>query len=204
MINQIYYQADNPYILTTSLKLDDVKRNRMIAAVLDQRETGNYHGGYTFEIRDTVPYYDFAWLYNIFYSLAEELFSPFTLSTRQQHRCWANVYNTAGYCNAEYVSNMHHHLRTSSINGIFYLNVPTLDSSTTEGGLKILHEEKEFIFLPDSLDLVIMPSWMPHEPLIHSSSEYRIAINMEIATTEPSQDVFNLSKVYERCQINLN
>ena len=111
--------------------------------------------------------------------------------------CWANVYN----CDS-YRSNLHHHLRTSTINSVFYLKIP-IDDSPNASGLRTVYNNTNYVFVPDELDLVIMPSWLPHEPLPHNSKENRIAINMELRCDKPINNIYNLSKIYEKCKIIL-
>lgn len=185
--SDIEYSVDIPLVLSTKIIESDADmRQRMIACIEQQlTRDPNYHGGYTFEVKD--PCNDFARLYNTFFSIVTNIFGPFNLSVKQRNYCWANVYNVDSYR-----SNLHHHLRTSSVNGIFYLNVPK-DSG---GGLRLIYQEQESIFMPDNLDLVIMPSWMPHEPLPVSSKENRIAINMEIATIENINDYYTVQKTF--------
>lgn len=197
----IFYQPEIPYLLSTKLDISEEKRKRMVECVETQMPYANYHGGYTFAIRD--PHNDFSWLYNTCFAIVKDLFGPFTLSVKQKNCCWANVYNKDGYNGKGFISNMHHHLRTSTINLVYYLNIPN-DEEKNTGGLMILHENREYIFYPDNMDLLIMPSWLPHEPLPHRSPENRIAINMEISTVESCEEVFPLNKVFENCKCSLN
>lgn len=190
-MNKVSYLIDNPYILITQIKLEEIIRQRMIACVLAQKDHANYHGGYTFEIDD--PYHDFAELYNQYLKIAETIIGPFKPSVKQKHWCWANVYN--GDKNN---TNMHDHRPTSTINAVFYLNVPD-DMQESEGALEIYNDGKIDKFFPENCDLIIMPSWMPHRPTDHSSSQYRIAINMEISTIEKVDELYTLEKIFARC-----
>lgn len=193
----ITYQLANPFLLSTRIDLDEPTRQAMINSVMDQmKNQPNYHGGYTFELKD--QNYDFSKLYNKFYEISNHVFGPWTPSVKHKHWCWANVYNKDGYFDKEYISNLHNHRGTSMINGVFYLNVPK-DVDQESGALKILYEDQYFYYLPDTLDLVIMPNWLYHEPLITSSSEYRIAINMEINFIEDIDNVYTLNKIFKHC-----
>jgi hypothetical protein len=122
------------------------------------------------------------------------MFGPFNLSTKQRNYCWANVYNKNTYR-----SNLHHHLQTSSVNGIFYLNVP----NDSDGGLRLVHEDQDMTYIPENLELVIMPSWLLHEPLPVNTLENRIAINMEIATIEYVDDYYLLDKIFKKATPNV-
>lgn len=193
LINPVYYQLNNPYLLSTKLDIEEDVRIRMVQQVLDQIDKAEYHGGYTFEVMDSKIYRDFSKLYNKFLDISREIFGPFDLSTKHKHWCWANVYNKDSFR-----TNLHTHELTSTINGVFYLNVPK-DIGPEEGGLLIAYEDQENIFLPDNCELVIMPSWMGHGPQPHSSTENRIAINMEICATDDVKDLYTVDKVYKKC-----
>jgi hypothetical protein len=193
----ITYQLANPFLLSTRIDLDESTRQSMVDSILDQMTNQpNYHGGYTFEIKDQDC--NFSKLYNKFYEISSQIFGPWTPSVRHKHWCWANVYNKDGYFDREYASNLHNHQGTSMINGVFYLDVPK-GNTEESGALKIFYENQYFYYLPDTLDLVIMPNWLYHEPLATSSQEYRIAINMEINFTEDINDIYSLEKILKYC-----
>ena len=200
-MKDVFYQLDNPYCLTTSLDLDEHNRQQMIKIIEQQLPYANYKGGYTFVVRD--PDHNFAGVYNRFFEIANEIFKPFDLSVLQRNWCWANVYNKNGYGEEGYVSNLHDHRYTCSINGVFYLNVPD-NIQGKEGGLIIEYQGKENIYIPENLDLVIIPSWMPHEPLLHSSDQNRISINMEISTVQPVEEIYTIDRIMKICKPQIN
>ena len=190
----IFYNIDVPQLLSTKIIQSDADMQLRMIACIEQQLTRNpnYHGGYTFEVKD--PCNDFARLYNTFFHIVTQLFGPFNLSIKQRNYCWANVYNKDTYR-----SNLHHHLRTSSVNAIFYLNIPT----DNEGGLRLLFEEQELIYMPDQLELLIMPSWMLHEPLPVTCEQNRIAINMEISTIEDVDTYFTQQRIFKHARPNI-
>ena len=63
-MNNLYYCAELPEVLETTYVITSDARQRMIDTVLSQKDTANYHGGYTFQVED--PYGDFKKLYNYF------------------------------------------------------------------------------------------------------------------------------------------
>ena len=190
---KIEYHIDNPNFLTTQLTIDSYTKTHLTTIIENAQDTANYHGGYTFEIEDKT----FDKLYNTFVVICEEIFGELHVSKYNRKMCWANVYN----CDS-YRSNLHHHLRTSTINSVFYLKIP-IDDSPNASGLRTVYNNTNYVFVPDELDLVIMPSWLPHEPLPHNSKENRIAINMELRCDKPINNIYNLSKIYEKCKIIL-
>lgn len=190
---QLEYQIDNPYFLFTTLEIDNITKNNMIRIVESEKDTANYYGGYTFVIENDL----FKPLYNTFNIICADVFDELYISSYNREICWANVYN----CDS-YRSNLHHHLRTSTINSVFYLQIPN-DGDPNSSGLRSVYNNKNYVFVPNELDLVIMPSWMPHEPLPHTSKENRIAINMELRCDKQIDDIYKLSSVYEKCSFTL-
>ena len=192
-MNEYHYHFIEPRIISVQLDPAEFNKERMVQCVLSQKDLDitNYHGGYTFEIID--PYNDFGRLYLKFLSIVNDIFGPFNYSTKHKHWCWANVYNRENF-----VTNMHDHTTTSTINGVFYLNVPK-DCSDTEGGIKFLINGEEELYVPDEFELLIMPSYQAHSPQYHSSKENRIAINMEICTIEEVGQVYLLDRIYKKC-----
>ena len=175
--DNVKYNINNPYFLQTRLIFDEKIKTEMISTVESQIETGNYNGGYTFVVEETKN--EFSKIYDTFQYICENIFGNLHIAATNRKLCWANVYNKNTYR-----SNLHHHLRTSTINSVFYLKIPSNGGENSSGLRVITKDYFDNIFVPDELDLVIMPSWMLHEPMSHNSCENRIAINMEIACTK--------------------
>jgi hypothetical protein len=193
-VNDIFYHIEIPHLLSTNLiPCDDQMQERMVACIEQQlTRNPNYHGGYTFEVKD--PCHDFAKVYNTFFNIVKDIFGQFNLSVKQRNYCWANVYNSENYR-----SNLHDHLRTSSVNAIFYLNIP----NESGGGLRLVYEDQDLVYMPDNFELLIMPSWLLHEPMPVNSLHNRIAINMEIATIEPVDDYYKTNKIFFKARPNV-
>ena len=188
-MNKLFYNAEFPKILETTYVVDNATRARMIDTVLSQKDTANYHGGYTFHVQD--QFGDFELLYNFFFNTVINLFGNVKLSPIHKAWCWANVYNKDNF-----KTNAHNHIHTSSVNGIYYLKMPD-DIDSDEGGLNLhLSDSKVIQFQPDEGDLLIMPNYAVHEPLFHSGSDYRIAVNMEICIDSHINDYYKEEKIY--------
>lgn len=188
-VNNIFFDPTFPQVLETQLLLDTAVKSRMIDTVLLQKDTANYHGGYTFHIKD--QHGDFKILYNFFINTVIHMFGHVKLSPIHKTWCWANVYNTQSF-----KTNAHNHIKTSSINAIYYLKMPN-DINCNEGGLNLYPLGSEPIqFQPDEGDLLIMPNNTIHEPLSHASMDYRISINMEMCIASNVSNYFTQEKIY--------
>lgn len=194
-MDNLFYNAEFPEILETTYAVDVATRSRMIDTVLSQKDTANYHGGYTFEVID--QHEDFKKLYNHFFDLVTTVFGSIDIAPKHRPWCWANVYNRDNF-----KTNLHNHVRTSSINAIYYLKLPH-DIQSNEGGLIIAKNKMEepMLFMPDEGDLLIMPNYVYHEPQMHSSLDYRIAINMEICITDVITSYYTRDKIYKTADI---
>ena len=195
-MNNLFYNAEFSKILETTYTVDVATRSRMINTVLSQKDTANYHGGYTFHVQD--QFGDFERLYDFFFNTVINLFGNVKLSPIHKAWCWANVYNKDSF-----KTNAHNHIHTSSINGIYYLKMPN-DISSDEGGLNLyLSDSKVIQFQPDEGDLLIMPNYAVHEPLFHSSTDYRIAINMEMCIEPKVAAYFTDEKIHTNANLKL-
>lgn len=181
----------NPYLLHTKFLLPSQTQYRMIKLVEQQISTANYHGGYTFQVRE-FEHTDFAQLYRFFFAQVVSIFGPFTLRSDHRSHCWANVYNSANY-----KSNLHNHKKTATFNAVYYLKMPP-DS----GEILFVVNSIKSVFLPDEMDLIIMPAWMNHEPMPNVYETNRISINMEIACNESCDKLYTLDALHKYGVVN--
>lgn len=116
-------------------------------------------------------------LINTFHSITKKeyskVFGDYKLLKENKNICWAYVRNKNDFDTC-----IHHHIKTSTINSVFYLNVP----SKKTGGITFYRniDNKFLTYYPNDFDLIIFPNYLLHEPEKSESEEYRIAINMEI------------------------
>jgi hypothetical protein len=81
----------------------------------------------------------------------------------------------------------HNHLNTSTINSVYYLNIPKNDHVTIDFELN----GNFFTYKISNNDLIIFPNYLNHKPNRCYKSGYRISINMEIICNESSEYIFN-------------
>jgi len=70
--------------------------------------------------------------------------------------------------------NLHHHIKTSTLNAVFYVNLPKKG-----GGLQFLLGEHYHNLQPQINKLYVFPSWLYHRPLPQQDTDYRICFNLE-------------------------
>lgn len=117
-------------------------------------------------------------IYDAFMQLATSTFGPLTLLTNNSRRAWGHITNKDYY-----TGGVHNHIRTSVINGVYYLTVPT-NTIAGAGTISFYHtvEESSEIkrYQPSPGELIIMPNWLYHQPHQSYTDTYRIAINVEL------------------------
>ena len=146
----------------------------MIDVVMESHRKADYTRGNSFPIIDTTGAFDR--LYSEFFSIAAEEFGPLELDPRSIRTCWGYVTNKDFY-----KGGIHHHLRSSTINGVYYLSVPSTETAR-EGSISFYNDAHQEIYniKPKAGDLVIFPNYLHHQPHQSRTEEYRIAVNMEI------------------------
>ena len=68
----------------------------------------------------------------------------------------------------------HTHIKTSSVNAVFYIDPPKIG-----GGLNLRLDGVEHIIHPEPNLIYIFPYWMEHRPLPQEDADWRISVNIE-------------------------
>jgi hypothetical protein len=136
--------------------------------------------GYNFEIKNDHKSF-FNKLHKKFYDLCRKNFI-FTPTKKSSNKCWAYVSDKNNFKEV-----WHNHLNTSTINAVYYLNIPKNDNVTIDFELN----GKFFTYKINNYDLIIFPNYLNHKPNRCYKDGYRISINMEIICNEPADYVFN-------------
>ncbi len=74
-----------------------------------------------------------------------------------------------------YASVPHDHMFSSTIVGVYYLNVPD-----NKGAILFKVNDEWGSYQPSEKELLIFPSYLEHDTLKNDTEEWRISINMEI------------------------
>jgi len=116
-------------------------------------------------------------LYDKFYRVAQQLFN-FTVSNRSKRISWTCITNNKYY---DFVP--HNHIKSSTINAVYYLNIPKVNKKLS-GPIKFKVDNKWIHYQPDNNELIFFPNYLIHDATKHNSKEWRISINMEILCRE--------------------
>ena len=176
----------NNFLIPSEEEKDKVLHNIFKAKDNHERLNNYEKNFYSYPIKNDFNNY-LKKLYNNYLLFCFKFFGNFNISKRNISTCWA-------YCSNEkdFNSCWHHHERSSSINAVYYINVPK-DS----GGPLYFRIPKDdgnfemFSYFPNNYDLVVFPDYLEHRSMPSYSSEYRIPINMEIICENiTSRDLF--------------
>ena len=127
-------------------------------------------------------------LYNDFLIASKQMFGDFE-KINPVNRIWSYCSNK--YDHVPIPGQIHNHLETSTINSVFYLEVP--DSVNEErGSLSLFLNDKEIIFTPKNGDMIIFPNYLNHRINNYDTDEnWRVSINMEIKCKESAEELFS-------------
>jgi len=179
-MNKIYdrfpvFLIENFHIINSSNK------EELIQLILENKKL--YHNeqfSYNFPIKiDNKDF--FVELYEKFYNFCEKTFT-FTPKTNSSNTCWVYISDKNDFKEV-----WHNHLNTSTINSVYYLNIPENDYVTIDFELNgNIYTRKV-----NDYDLIIFPNYLNHKPNRCYKDGYRISINMEIICNESSEYIFN-------------
>lgn len=155
------------------------EKNKIIDVILyNQKYFQKDLGGYNYPILEDNNNF-FNQLYSLYYEFCQSNFK-FTVHPNNSEMCWAYLSDKLNFAEV-----WHNHTETSTINGVYYLNIPNKTSIDFEYDGKYLNYE------PSEFELIIFPNDMNHKPNRCSGDGYRISINMEIICYESVDEIFS-------------
>lgn len=119
-------------------------------------------------------------LYNKFLRFSRKHFK-YTLRPDNKALCWSYLSTKD-----KFVEYWHNHLYTSTINAVYYFNIPENDNVTID----FKEKDIEYTYRVNQYDLLIFPNYLMHKPNRCYNPGYRISINMEILCHESSRKLF--------------
>jgi len=156
------------------------EHKRVCNNVIDQIKRSDWDNNYKIkESKFTIK------LYDKFLNTSKKLLNKFTLNENyNKNYCWAVASNK----DFKPSINWHNHITTSTINSVYYLNIP---EGMKGGEIEFRNRRKDVLKIkPKTNELYIFPGWMWHNPINVKSEELRLSINMEIVTKEKPVDIF--------------
>lgn len=127
---------------------------------------------------------DLARLYNRMLQKAYKYFPELVLSTENSTQCWVYCISKDDRRAAPCIT-PHDHIKTSSINTVYYL-CKSDEGDERDGAIAFFEPQPNNMvreigfYKPKQDEIILMPNWLMHSPLITQSKEYRVSINMEI------------------------
>jgi len=164
--------------------LEDSKRLELMNVVLENKKRNHHRKGGSFKI-DQDPTSFFQELYSKFFDAANEFFGGLNVLSKNSSMCWSYSSNDVDHGPGM----IHNHIHTSTINSVYYLNIP--DSATLENGsIQFFLDDQTFSYRPNNFDLVVFPNFLDHRINYLNDPEYRISINMEILCENNPHNLF--------------
>lgn len=159
------------------------QKDFIVKSIVRKKEKNNDNNSGANNVKVTDDYDNFIKnTYNKFVSTSKEILNPFTISKNNSTQAWT-------YCTNQYdhIHVWHNHITTSTINSVYYLQVPNCGG----GQLEIEYNNKRLDYLPKENDFIIFPNFINHAPRRPFCDQYRISINFEIACEENSKQIFS-------------
>jgi hypothetical protein len=182
-------REDFPVYLIENFKEVDLESRVNLVSLILQCKMTNQPPNVKGSFQVTIDYDNFfKKLYKNFLIVSQQLLGDYT-RTSNHDSIWS-------YCSNKYdfvsiPGKIHNHLETSTINSVYYLNIP--DSVNEErGSLSLFLNHKELIFTPKNGDLLIFPNYLDHRINNYNTDEnWRVSINMEIKCEESADELFS-------------
>jgi hypothetical protein len=164
--------------------IDETRKKELMNTVLENKKRNHFGSGGSFKVdQDNNSF--FKNLYSKFFKNTFEFFGNLNILPNNSSMCWSYSSNNIDHGPGL----IHNHVNTSSINSVYYLNVP--NSATIENGsIQFFLENKTISYRPNNFDLIIFPNYLDHKINYLNDSEYRISINMEILCENNPQELF--------------
>ena len=185
------YEKFPIYLIKNFEEIEDSLKVALMAVVLENKFRNHEGNGGSFLIDEDYRNF-FKNLYIKFFDVSKNIFGDFTLSSNNSISCWS--YTSNKFHHGPGI--LHNHLSTSTINSVYYLNVPKT-VSITHGSISFLLNGEEFAYKPENGDLLIFPNYLNHKINFLDDEEYRISINMEITTEETVSELFEFKKLWQ-------
>ena len=168
-------------------------RDELISLVL-RCKTKNHKssGGSFFVDEDFDDFFDH--LYQKFIDVSSNIFGQYNqIENKTPFKIWS--YSSNKFNHGLIPGIIHNHINTSTINSVYYLNIPS--SVTMErGSISFFLGDKVFTYKPENDDLLIFPNYLDHRINNYDDDEeWRISINMEIRCAESSDELFSRIKI---------
>ena len=126
----------------------------------------------------------FVKLVSKFQNTCERIFKPYDVD----HLRYRNVIYCYRSTENHYCSDFHDHLRTTTINGVYYYDINDGDSISF-----LTPDNTIFTYSMEKYELLIFPDYVVHRPEKPSGSKVRYSLNMELPTFQPSNFLFNFN-----------
>lgn len=190
MIYSIQKLTDNfPIYLIQNFETPDQRlRKELVSLVLKCKEKNHSSNGGSFFVDEDLNNF-FEELYNKFLDTAYDIFGEYTKIPNKSYNIWS--YSSNKFNHGLIPGCIHNHMNTSTINSVYYLNIP--QSVTNEkGSISFFLNQNVFTYKPNNDDFLIFPNYLDHRiNNYEDDEEWRVSINMEINCKESSAELFS-------------
>ena len=163
-----YIHIMNNYIMSVPFEVDHInqayKGDMVKKFIHDKIKKNSEESGYNTLFDDSVYTNT---IKNKFLKIIDDKF--WISNPLSEIKTWIYVQN-----NEYYNSVWHNHVKTSTINAVYYINPPEVG-----GELELMMNGQIFKIKPKINYLYLFPYWMDHRPVVQESPDWRISVNIE-------------------------
>ena len=128
-------------------------------------------------------------MYDKILETTRRIFTKVELADNNSKKCWSLCTNKNYW-----ESVPHNHINTSTVNSVFYLQVPQINGEFC-GKIKFLSDNKWIEYQPMPNELLIFPNDLIHDTTYHDTEDWRISLNFEIITNH-KVSILNMTDKY--------
>lgn len=176
------------YLIKNFETPDENLRKELVLLVLRCKEKNhNSNSGSFFVDEDMSGFFEN--LYNKFVDCTYDIFGEYVKIPNKSYNIWS--YSSNKFNHGPIPGMIHNHIDTSTINSVYYLNIPQ-SVTDDKGSISFFFNENIFTYKPDNDDFLIFPNYLDHRiNNYEDDEEWRVSINMEINCQESSDELFS-------------
>lgn len=167
-------------------------RNELISVVLACKTKNHKSSGGSFFVDEDFNDF-FEDLYQKFGEVSFNIFGHYTqIENKNPFKIWS--YSSNKFNHGPIPGCIHNHVNTSTINSVYYLNIPSTVTNE-KGSISFFLNKNILTYKPCNDDFLIFPNYLDHRiNNYEDDEEWRISINMEINCLESSDELFSRIK----------
>jgi len=181
--------SKTPLIFKSEENIDEIKSNLnplIIKCWIEDKPYLHYKHGKNIGLNYDNPFIkeNSLKLYDFFLNRVSSIFKNYTINETNSNKVFSYI-SDKNYTE----SNWHNHIRTASINGVFYLKC------VEDRGIYFRENGNQIYIQPKENELYIFAGNLDHLPIPSTNDNIRISCNVELKCNESIKELFDLNNI---------